>query len=349
MLNSIEKKSIKTNRLNVSYLTAGNFQNPAVILVHGNVSSNLFWDETIRVLSKDFWVLAPDLRGYGETEELPINATIGLQDWSEDLHSFISALNITQPVHLAGWSMGSGIIMQYAIDYPNQIASLILISPLSPFGFGGTKDIYGTPNYPDFAGSGGGTANPQFVELIKNKDRSGDSPNSPLNVMNQFYFKPPFRVDNNREVIFIDSMLSTRIGESFYPGSFVPSENWPGIAPGESGINNTMSPKFLNLSALAEINSKPPILWVRGANDLIVSDQSFFDFGYLGKLGYVEGWPGEEIYPPQPMVSQTRYLLEKYQTNGGAFEEFIVEDAGHSPHVEKAEVFLDKVQEFLRR
>jgi hypothetical protein len=46
---------------------------------------------------------------------------------------------------------------------------------------------------------------------------------------------------------------------------------------------------------------------------MIVSDNSFFDFGTLGKLGYVPGWPGEEVYPPQPMVGQTRSMLENTQ------------------------------------
>jgi hypothetical protein len=72
-----------------------------------------------------------------------------------------------------------------------------------------------------------------------------------------------------------------------------------------------MSPKYLNLSGIADINPKPPILWVRGDRDAIVSDSCMRDIGYLGKMGYLKGWPGEANYPPQPMVTQTRYVLEK--------------------------------------
>ena len=73
---------------------------------------------------------------------------------------------------------------------------------------------------------------------------------------------------------------------------------------------------------------------------MIVSDNSFFDFGTLGKLGYVPGWPGEEVYPPQPMVGQTRSLLEKYAAQGGSFEEVVISDTGHTPYVEKPEEFM---------
>src|SRR6266545_3968705 len=80
---------------------------------------------------------------------------------------------------------------------------------------------------------------------------------------------------------------------------------------------------------------KPPVLWVRGANDQIVSDSSLFEFGTLGKLGAVPGWPGEEIYPPQPMVGQTRAVLGQYAANGGAYREAVLDGCGHSPYVVK--------------
>jgi pimeloyl-ACP methyl ester carboxylesterase len=81
---------------------------------------------------------------------------------------------------------------------------------------------------------------------------------------------------------------------------------------------------------------KVPILWIRGDSDQIVSDSSFFDFGTLGQLGYVPGWPGAEVYPPQPMVSQMRAVLDRY----GLYQEVVIADAGHSPHVEKPAEFM---------
>jgi hypothetical protein len=45
---------------------------------------------------------------------------------------------------------------------------------MSPYGFGGTRDVAGTPCHADFAGSGGGTANPEFVRLLAAGDRGGE-------------------------------------------------------------------------------------------------------------------------------------------------------------------------------
>jgi len=328
-------------------LRAGRETAPVVVLVHGNVSSSVFWLDTIQALAADFHVLAPDLRGFGQTEAVPIVAANGLRDWSEDLHSLLLSLGLKGPIHWIGWSLGGGIIMQYAMDHPDNVRSLVLISPLSPYGFGGTKDEHGKPNYDDFAGSGGGTVNAEFIARLQSKDRSGDDANSPRTVMNQFYFHPPFRVDADVEEQFVDGMLSTQIGSHFYPGSSAPSDNWPGISPGADGVANAMSPRYVNLSAFIEVAHATPVLWIRGEQDRIVSDASLFDFGFLGKLGAVPGWPGDDVYPAQPMVSQTRTVLDAWQRRGGQYEEFLVSEAGHSPHIEQAASVLPKIREFL--
>ena len=85
---------------------------------------------------------------------------------------------------------------------------------------------------------------------------------------------------------------------------------------------------------------KPPILWVRGSHDQIVSDQSLFDLGTLGQLGAVPDWPGADVFPPQPMVSQTRTVLDQYRANGGSYQEEVIEDTGHTPYIEQPEAFM---------
>jgi pimeloyl-ACP methyl ester carboxylesterase len=346
-LAGIGSSTVDTGRLRMHYLSAGPEGATPVVLVHGNVSSALFWDETIRGLAGQYRVIAPDLRGYGDTEAVPIDATRGLRDWSDDLKSLVDTLGLGR-FHVVGWSMGAGVAMQYAIDHAGDLLSLTLMSPLSPYGFGGTKDVAGTPNYPDFAGSGGGTVNPEFLRLLSEGDRSDSSPLTPLSTMNAFYFKPPFRVPAEREQLYLTSMLKTRTGEGFYPGDLTMSANWPTVAPGTKGINNAMAPNYCNLSAFAGIGPKPPVLWVRGADDQIVSDTSFFDFGFLGQLGAVPGWPGAEVYPPQPMVSQTRSVLDAYREGGGQYWEVVFPDCGHSPHVEKPEEFQAALLKHLR-
>jgi pimeloyl-ACP methyl ester carboxylesterase len=223
--------------------------------------------------------------------------------------------------------------MQFALQYPQRVRSLAFINPVSPYGFGGTKDANGAPCYSDFAGSGGGTVNPEFIRRIQEGDRSGDDPNCPRSVIKTYYYKPPFQAE--REGEFLEAALLEKTGTDRYPGDFTASPNWPNVAPGQWGPINATSPKYFNTSAIAGLASKPPILWMRGDSDQIVSDNSLFDFGTLGKLGFVPSWPGDEIYPPQPMVSQTRSVLERYKANGGYYQEVLIENTAHSPHIER--------------
>ena len=339
LLPGIAQNKMKTGRLEIAYLEAGTGNTP-IVLVHGNTSSSLFFQDFMLALAATTHckLYAPDMRGFGDTQALPVDATRGLRDFSDDLNALAQALGLTS-FHLFGWSLGGNIAMQYAIDYPGTLRTLTVQSPGSPFGFGGTKGTDGTPNWPDFAGSGGGTANPDFVQRIKQGDR-GNEQFSPRTVMNNFYFKPPFRVAPDREEIYVTSLVSCKVAEGIYPGDMTPSENWPNIAPGTQGPNNALSPKYMNQANFATISHKPPVLWIRGADDQIVSDTSFFDFGFLGQVGAVPGWPGVEVYPPQPMITQIRTVMNNYQANGGHYREVVLPDCGHSPHIEKqAEVY----------
>lgn len=341
LLSGIQSRIVETPRLKTNILTAGDESGQPVILVHGNVSSARFYEETLLALPAGYRGIAPDLRGFGGSESKPVDATRGLRDFADDLYSLVETLGLTgaRRPHLVGWSMGGGVIMRYAADHPEAVASLTLIDPLAPYGFGGTKDTVGTPCWPDRAGSGGGTANPEYVQRLRDGDRGEESPNSPRAVMNAFYFKPPFRVAPEREEVYVDEMLRMVIGDQNYPGDSTQSPNWPGVGPGTSGVNNSMAPSYCDQSDFARISTRPPVLWMRGADDQIVSDASFLDFGTLGGLGYVPGWPGADTFPSQPMVSQMRAVLDAYRAAGGQYEEVVIADAAHAPFIEKPDEF----------
>jgi hypothetical protein len=49
---------------------------------------------------------------------------------------------------------------------------------------------------------------------------------------------------------------------------------------------------------------------------VIVPDASLSDFGQLGALGVIPGWVGTEPFPSQPMVTQTRTVLDAYAASG---------------------------------
>ena len=109
--------------------------------------------------------MAVDLRGYGDSEVAPVDASRGLRDFSDDLAEVLTALDL-EPAHLVGWSMGAGVVMQYAIDHPAR--TMTLISPISPYGFGGTA-ADGSLLNADASGTGGGGVNPDFIARLRGR------------------------------------------------------------------------------------------------------------------------------------------------------------------------------------
>lgn len=339
ILAGIDQRFVETDRLRASVLSHGGQGDGTgipIVLVHGNVSSSLFFQPLMLALPRP--TIAIDLRGFGDSDTLPVDASRGLRDFSDDVASVLDALGLER-VHVVGWSMGGGVVLQLLLDRPDLVRSVTLQAPVPPHGFGTRLD--GSLCTPDAAGTGGLGANPDFVARLAAGDTTADEPTSPRNVFRSSYVAPGF--DDGREDLWVESMLSTRTGDDNYPGDGVASESWPGFAAGGRGILNTMSAAHLDLTGIVDVDDKPAILWVRGAHDAIVGDASFFDFNTLGKHGIVPGWPGEEAAPPQPMIAQTRAVLEQYAANGGAYREVVVDDAGHSPHLEDQERFAEEL------
>lgn len=340
---SIDARHVQTDRLNTFVREAGDPASPTLLLVQGNVSSSVFFEELMTDLAGDFHVVAPDFRGYGDSERATIDATRGMADLSDDVAALLDAMGIEGPVDALGWSAGGNVVLQLAIDHPGRVRRLVLEAAGSPYGFGGSTGLDGRPVTADFAGSGGGTANPDFCKALAAGDR-GQRPTSPRTTLRSFYVKPGFSFDPQLEEKYLDGMLKTSVGEDVYPGDRTFSANWPGVAPGTTGMNNALSPKYLDQSGLADLDQVPPVLWIRGDADQIVSDTSMFDLAQLGKLGVVPGYPGEEVFPTQPMVSQLRAVLE---AGGGEVTEIVYASCGHSPHLEHAERFAADVRQFL--
>lgn len=329
MLPGIEARTVTTARLSSNVLTRSGQDKsaPAIVFLHGNVSSAVFWQHVVLSVPPEYSAWAIDLRGFGDSEAAPVDATRGLKDFSDDVAATIDALGLGA-VHLVGWSMGGGVALQYALDYP--VLSLTLQAPVSPYGFGGTR-ADGSRVSPDDAGVGGGSANPEFVANLAARI-PGDGPLTARGIFRSSYVSEGYRSAD--EDTWVESMLTTKTGVDNYPGDAAASASWPGFSAGEHGVLNGMAPKYFNVSGIVDLADKPAILWIRGDADAIVSDSSAFDINFLGRVGAIPGWPGEDAAPAQQMVAQTRAVLDAYAANGGRYREVVFEGAGHAPHLE---------------
>jgi pimeloyl-ACP methyl ester carboxylesterase len=334
----IRSRTVDSGRLRTHLIETGPEDGIPVVLLHGNLSTGRFYEHLLPDAPDRYRLIAPDMRGFGDSERKPIDATRGLRDWADDTYALLRTLSIDGPAHLAGWSTGAAAAVHYAMDHG--AASLTLIDPVSPYGFGGTR-ADGTPCWPDYAGSGAGVVSPDFVQRLAAGDRSAEATTSPRTVMTSSYWSPAHK--EPREDELLEELLKSAIGDDFYPGDTTPSENWPGAAPGTRGIINALSPKYCNWSALPDLDLKPPILWTYGSEDVVISDSSAWDVGTLGQAGHVPGWPGADAHPPQPMVSQTAAVLER--CGDVRVERF--EGSGHFPPIDAAERWSEVFFGFL--
>ena len=340
----MQRIDIDTDRLRTSCWVSGPEDGTPVLLLHGNLVTGRFWKDVADRLPADLRVVAPDFRGFGRTEAKPIDATHGLGDWIDDTTALVDALGWSgKPLHIAGWSMGGGIAMGYAEQHPDDVASMTLVAPMSPYGFGATRDAEGTLTTPDAAGCGGGAVNPDFVRRMREGDTSSDEPvSSPRVTMTSFFWSPKFKAADEDELLA--ETLLTKVGDDFYPGDGTTSANWPGMAPGKKGVNNAFAPSYCDVSGFGDIKSSFPVVWIHGDEDQVISDTSLFDLAFLGKLGAVPGWPGDDACPPQPMLAQIRAVLDRYHKSSGAdVKEVVLEGVAHGPLIERP----DRVAELI--
>ena len=111
---------------------------PALVLLHGFPLDGTMWADVAEILSQQWRVIVPDLRGFGESpwpaEQAPQSGddvTGGKVSWSvaamaADVEALLAAMQINGPIVLAGLSMGGYIAMQFALKYPARLRGLIL-------------------------------------------------------------------------------------------------------------------------------------------------------------------------------------------------------------------------------
>ncbi|MGB9786328.1 MAG: alpha/beta fold hydrolase [Infirmifilum sp.] len=323
-----------------------------LVLIHGNLSSSEIWHRLFSKIPHDYTVIAPDLCGFGYTNCKGIDATKGFTVFTEEVMTILRSLKVQRATFM-GHSMGGGVVLDILARHPDMVTQAVLIDPMPPYGWGGVKGLEGEPCYPDYSGSGAGLIrvyNPfflQVLEKLKNNVALTPEEKQLLDATISLYFAPGYKPSEDVQKDILEMIRRTSLGDEYYPGDYINSPNWPYVAPGTRGVLNAMSPKYFNAKSVLTLSVKPPVYWIHGSDDLMVSDNSPIDIGVLGKNGFIPNYPGEEIFPPQPMFSQIKAFLEEYTERGGSFEQKIIQGAGHTPFVEKEEEFLEILMSFI--
>lgn len=115
---------IQAGDLDVHYEERG--AGTPVVLVHGNWGSVIWWEPVFERVPPGTRLLAYDVRGRGQTSGPEGDGSF--HSLADDLRRFAAALELG-PFHLVGHSLGTAIAMQYALEHPDRLRSLVLISP----------------------------------------------------------------------------------------------------------------------------------------------------------------------------------------------------------------------------
>jgi 3-oxoadipate enol-lactonase len=106
-----------------------------VLLVHGFPLDHTMWDSQIESLSGHARVIAPDLRGFGQSKLGPVDPTHGItmERYADDLAEFLDELNLgaDQPIVFVGLSMGGYIAWQFVRKYRSRLRGLALLDTRS--------------------------------------------------------------------------------------------------------------------------------------------------------------------------------------------------------------------------
>jgi pimeloyl-ACP methyl ester carboxylesterase len=107
----------------VSYQRAG--WGPVVVLIHGIAGSSDTWQDVIEPLSERYTVVAPDLLGHGESAKPRGDYSLGA--YASGLRDLLQALGHDGGT-IVGHSLGGGVAMQLAYQYPELCERLVLVS-----------------------------------------------------------------------------------------------------------------------------------------------------------------------------------------------------------------------------
>jgi pimeloyl-ACP methyl ester carboxylesterase len=119
-----------SQRLRLHYVDWGNPEAPPLLLLHGGRDHCRNWDWVAQGLRNDFHVIAPDLRGHGDSQWIT-GGTYTTTDYVYDVAQLIHQLQLA-PLRIVAHSMGGNIALRYSGLYPDTVSKLVAIEGLGP-------------------------------------------------------------------------------------------------------------------------------------------------------------------------------------------------------------------------
>jgi pimeloyl-ACP methyl ester carboxylesterase len=113
---------IRIHGEDVAYRRAG--QGPVLLLLHGIAGSSGTWIDAMRLLQRDYTVLAPDFLGHGESAKPLGDYSLGNQ--ASGMRDFLHMLDIGRGT-VVGQSFGGGVALQFAYQFPELCERLVLV------------------------------------------------------------------------------------------------------------------------------------------------------------------------------------------------------------------------------
>ncbi len=95
-----------------------------LLLIHGMAGSSDTWAAVLPLLAEHFTVLAPDLPGHGQSDKAPGDYSLG--SYASTLRDLMAVLDIERAT-IVGQSLGGGIAMQFAYQFPECCDRLVLV------------------------------------------------------------------------------------------------------------------------------------------------------------------------------------------------------------------------------
>ena len=120
--------SFISQRLRLNYVDWGNLDAPPLLLIHGGRDHARSWDWVAEELRHDWHIIAPDLRGHGDSAWSP-DGNYEMSAFVYDIAQLIHQLNLA-PVSIIAHSMGGNIATRYAGLYPENVKRLVNIEGL---------------------------------------------------------------------------------------------------------------------------------------------------------------------------------------------------------------------------